>query len=510
MTQNDNALVAGQITHVPLSTLTPDPDQPRKNFDKKSLKQLAQSIVDRGVLVPIIVRESSNGELVIYDGERRYRAAQIAEQDEVPVLLMDGDISEEDIRVDQLAVNNIREKLSKMEVARMLASLRREKFASVNDLSAHLARAGLPPMKPKEIEQAIQLCDLPKAVQNLIDADQLEPAAASKLRALKKYPAAMKAAISELKEDIDWRGKATVHEARVSAVKGLYEAGGVSLTKTHSWYGDKAVHFNYKTACKGCEHLVTVGGEAVCMSPKDFQEKNGEAKAAGLLPGGEKPKQAKAPNSGAPSEKEVEQKGEQRQQSLREKCRDYLHDYLVSRIIEKMQGDIDITDELLAWHAMERPGPAGWWRKPAISMDYKSSKQAGIGSIEDLLAAKSTDFPKLCAAIEVAHSLPWRETQVICRELWGRNIEAVWTIEAPFLELFRKAELLHLVELHQLEQPEGKPWDKLKVPDLRAAILACGIDRPAILQEIYDDVEAPYIPWGERDLDDEDDDEGQE
>ena len=128
MTQNNNALVAGQITHVPLSTLTPDPDQPRKNFDKKSLKQLAQSIVDRGVLVPIIVRESSNGELVIYDGERRYRAAQIAEQDEVPVLLMDGDISEEDIRVDQLAVNNIREKLSKMEVARMLASLRREKW----------------------------------------------------------------------------------------------------------------------------------------------------------------------------------------------------------------------------------------------------------------------------------------------------------------------------------------------------------------------------------------------
>ena len=63
---------------IPIHQLVPNKFQPRKNFDKKQLDELAVSIKNRGIIQPIAVRKISDNKFEIIAGERRWRAAQIA------------------------------------------------------------------------------------------------------------------------------------------------------------------------------------------------------------------------------------------------------------------------------------------------------------------------------------------------------------------------------------------------------------------------------------------------
>ena len=75
---------------VPVERISPNPDQPRRRFDSTALEELAASIREHGVIQPLIVRQKGDGfELVA--GERRWRAAQMAQLHEVPVLIRDYD-----------------------------------------------------------------------------------------------------------------------------------------------------------------------------------------------------------------------------------------------------------------------------------------------------------------------------------------------------------------------------------------------------------------------------------
>ncbi len=74
---------------VPVESLAPNPDQPRRAFDSESLEELAASIRQKGIIQPLIVRATPGqpGHYEIVAGERRWRAAQLAKLHEVPVLL---------------------------------------------------------------------------------------------------------------------------------------------------------------------------------------------------------------------------------------------------------------------------------------------------------------------------------------------------------------------------------------------------------------------------------------
>ncbi len=72
-----------------LATIEPNPDQPRKDIGDTALHELAASIKEKGVLLPLVVRENNNGGFEIIAGERRWRAAQMAGLEEVPVLVKD-------------------------------------------------------------------------------------------------------------------------------------------------------------------------------------------------------------------------------------------------------------------------------------------------------------------------------------------------------------------------------------------------------------------------------------
>ena len=76
---------------VPIEALEANPDQPRKDFSQRALQELTDSILEKGIIQPLIVRKSPRveGRFEIVAGERRWRAAQMAQLHEIPVLLRD-------------------------------------------------------------------------------------------------------------------------------------------------------------------------------------------------------------------------------------------------------------------------------------------------------------------------------------------------------------------------------------------------------------------------------------
>jgi len=74
---------------VPVENIVPNPNQPRRDFQPEALQELAASIRLRGVIQPLIVRDMGNGRYEIVAGERRWRAAQLAQVHELPVIVRD-------------------------------------------------------------------------------------------------------------------------------------------------------------------------------------------------------------------------------------------------------------------------------------------------------------------------------------------------------------------------------------------------------------------------------------
>jgi ParB family chromosome partitioning protein len=82
---NKNKKVSGSDTFIDVDLLEPNPQQPRTEFNEETLKELAESIKEHGVIQPILVEDNGNGGFYIIAGERRTRAARLAGLREVPV-----------------------------------------------------------------------------------------------------------------------------------------------------------------------------------------------------------------------------------------------------------------------------------------------------------------------------------------------------------------------------------------------------------------------------------------
>ncbi len=115
---------------VPIALVKPNPHQPRQYFDPTSLAELAESIRERGLLQPIIVRRGPDGEYTLVAGERRLRAAELAGVALVPAILSDDDLLEV-----ALEENVQREDLSPLEEAEALAVLAQERGHSHAELA---------------------------------------------------------------------------------------------------------------------------------------------------------------------------------------------------------------------------------------------------------------------------------------------------------------------------------------------------------------------------------------
>ena len=101
-----------ELKTVPINQIKPNPFQPRESFDKEALKELADSIRDAGVIQPIIVRPHRDGYQIVA-GERRWRALQIADFKEIPVIIKN--VDEERVLLESLIENLHRLDLTDIE-----------------------------------------------------------------------------------------------------------------------------------------------------------------------------------------------------------------------------------------------------------------------------------------------------------------------------------------------------------------------------------------------------------
>ena len=105
-----------QIRHIDIDEITPNPYQPRKDFDKEALQELSESIKRHGLLQPIVVIEKDDGYLLVA-GERRLRAHKLAGFETIKAVIADVAIDETKLRELALIENIQRENLNAMELA---------------------------------------------------------------------------------------------------------------------------------------------------------------------------------------------------------------------------------------------------------------------------------------------------------------------------------------------------------------------------------------------------------
>ena len=160
-----NNEVATDQTNVPIEFLVPNRDQPRKNFSETSLGELSQSIKQKGILLPILVRPLNDKEFQIIAGERRWRAAQKAGLNEVPVIIKN--FNESEVLEIGLIENMQRENLSAIEEALGFEKLQKEYNYTQENLSKILSKSRA------YVANALRLLSLPHKVQQLVQSGDL-------------------------------------------------------------------------------------------------------------------------------------------------------------------------------------------------------------------------------------------------------------------------------------------------------------------------------------------------
>jgi len=148
-----------KIQEIALTELRPNPYQPRKNFQKEAIQELAASIKEHGILQPLIVRKSIKGYEIVA-GERRYRAAKEACLEKVPAVVRE--LNEQQMMEFALLENLQREDLNPMEEALAYQMLMDELNVTQEQLAKRLGKS-----RPY-IANYVRLLTLPLFVQEMI------------------------------------------------------------------------------------------------------------------------------------------------------------------------------------------------------------------------------------------------------------------------------------------------------------------------------------------------------
>jgi ParB family chromosome partitioning protein len=155
----------GELQEVPISSISPNPNQPRKEFDPDSIAELAESIKKVGVMQPIVVREKASGSYEIIAGERRWRAAEIAGLSAIPVVIKQSN----DVDTLQMAlIENIqREGVSVLELAGAYRLFLDTAAITQEDLANRLGKSRV------SIANALRLLKLPEEIRSALRSGKI-------------------------------------------------------------------------------------------------------------------------------------------------------------------------------------------------------------------------------------------------------------------------------------------------------------------------------------------------
>ena len=161
--QHDGESRAGGVREIEIGRIRPNPEQPRTQFDDEAIAELADSIVARGVLQPILLRPDGDGYQIVA-GERRWRAAQRAQLHRIPALIREID----DSTASEIAlIENVqREDLNALEEAEAYKQLI-DRYGHSQDQVARLVHKSR-----SHVANLLRLLNLPEAVrQSLLRGD---------------------------------------------------------------------------------------------------------------------------------------------------------------------------------------------------------------------------------------------------------------------------------------------------------------------------------------------------
>lgn len=154
------------LTHLAISKLQPGRYQPRRQMKEEKLAELADSIRAQGVIQPIVVRSIADGRFEIIAGERRWRAAQLAELREVPVVVRE--VDDRAVIAMALIENIQREDLNPLEEASSL-----QRLIDEFDLT-HQQAAEAVGRSRAAVSNLLRLLELPEPIRKLLEAGRLE------------------------------------------------------------------------------------------------------------------------------------------------------------------------------------------------------------------------------------------------------------------------------------------------------------------------------------------------
>ena len=179
-----------------LSSIEPNPRQPRQDFDIAALEELAQSIRENGVITPITLRKTGETYQIIA-GERRWRASRLAGLTEIPAIVLDVD---EDTAYALALIENLqREDLNPMEEAEGYRRLTQELGLTQEQAAQRVGRS-----RPA-VANALRLLTLPKPVAALLREKQLSAGHARALLPLEREEVMLKAAHTILEQQLSVR-----------------------------------------------------------------------------------------------------------------------------------------------------------------------------------------------------------------------------------------------------------------------------------------------------------------
>lgn len=157
--KTDELDASGSVVMVDIRKVEPNPTQPRKFFDESALAELADSMKVLGIIQPLVVNKEKDGRYIIIAGERRYRAARLAQITKVPVVVKE--YTEMEMLQAAIIENIQRQDLTSIEEAISYKRLMTEFFFSADDIALKLGR------NKHAIISALHLLELATPVQQL-------------------------------------------------------------------------------------------------------------------------------------------------------------------------------------------------------------------------------------------------------------------------------------------------------------------------------------------------------
>ena len=243
---------------VPIEQITPNPDQPRRVFDQAALAELADSIRHRGIIQPLIVRRHPDDANIyqIVAGERRWRAAQIAQLHELPVLLRG--FSDEEMLEVAIIENIQRADLNAIDEAASYKQLMTRFGHTQEKLAEALGKSR------SHIANLLRLLNLPEQVQEWVRDEKLS---AGHARALVTAENPVSLARKVIEKDLSVRAVEALMREKPAAPARVGRASEKDAD-TRALEGDLSATLKMRVQIK---HVGTEGGQMV-ITYRDLEQ----------------------------------------------------------------------------------------------------------------------------------------------------------------------------------------------------------------------------------------------